>query len=566
MSRPATTQPPPQQPAQPAQPAQYKKYRSPSYYATTQWAADNMPEDRWFDYIEDNRDWKKRAKSKLENETYKQIKRHVGMPLEVKALNRKNQPVQRRLGYGPGGKELTRIVAGLGRGVRQINGTQTVEGAKEWIARNNKKYWEALDLDITGPNGIPDGIKETIVTDRKGNVRIVNGYALGPSSYAWRKSYYTEFPTKEQQMHVTFGEYKNRNKQISPELYGGEFAYENAMPYKTRRKISARNMFRQVFFTPTFKQFKDVIPEELNAMTKSQLSTRVFSFVWEMMFLNSAIMAARPNTNQDNILTLPSDEYEKWKKSTEVKDIIENWIKTTLQKEDKWDATMYYVNCAYLIATCLNNYWNIELPSTFTCFGLTRDQLLNRTAIRDYAAVKENVATILEQRKVVLEKQSKPYEEKIAKRIEDAQKRYNTNKTAIEYWKAMPMQDPDIRNAAREAGWKYYRQMATDNALLDTIKQMIEDRNSGMNPNSNTDDNYQESSSHTDVDDTQTFGGGEMEQELHDIVFNQIRREQQTLEDKDIEAIINAATPDQLQAIAARAAGKLSPPPEVPHD
>ena len=553
-------QPPPEQPAQP------RIYRNAYNYGTTQWAAENKPNDRWFDFVEHNRDWKKRAKSKLENETYKQIKRHVGMPLEIEAQNRKGQPVQRRLGYGPGGKELTRIVAGLGRGVRQINGTQTLRGAKEWIARNNKKYWEALDLDITGPNGIPDGIKETIVTDRKGNVRIVNGYALGPSSYAWRKSYYEEYPTKEKQMQVTFGEYKNRNKEISPYLHDGNFVYKYPMPYKARRKISARNMFRQVFFTPTFKQFKDVIPNELNAMTKSQLSTRVFSFVWEMMFLNGAICAARPNTNNDNILTLPQDEYDKWKKSNEVKEIIENWIKTALQKEDRWDATMYYVDCAYLIATCLNNYWNIELPSSFTCFGLTRDQLLNRAEIKSYTQVKENVTPILEQRTAILEEQAKSYTEKVNKRIEDARARYNTNNNAIKFWNTMPMQDPAIRKAAREAGWKYYHQLSSDDALLNTIRQMIEDRNNGMNPNADTDDNFQESSAHTDADDTQTFGGeGNMEHEFHDIVYNQLKREQPTLEHKQIEDIINAATPEQLQAIAARATGPMSPPPVVPH-
>ena len=107
-----------------------------------------------------------------------------------------DQEYQRKLDFGPGAQELTRIVAGLGRGVKKVNGTQTLDGAKAWIAKNKAdQYWEAYEEDITGPHGKPDGVKEIIVCDKKGNVRIVNGYTLCGSDYPWRKAYYTEYPT-----------------------------------------------------------------------------------------------------------------------------------------------------------------------------------------------------------------------------------------------------------------------------------------------------------------------------------------------------------------------------------
>ena len=94
----------------------------------------------------------------------------------------------RKLEFGPGAQELTRIVACLGRGVKKLNGTQTLLGAQRWIAKYKpEQNWEAFEDDITGPNGKPDGLKEIVICDAKDNVRVVNGYTLCGSDYQWRK-------------------------------------------------------------------------------------------------------------------------------------------------------------------------------------------------------------------------------------------------------------------------------------------------------------------------------------------------------------------------------------------
>ena len=71
--------------------------------------------------------------------------------------------------------ELVNIVAGLQKDVKRINACLTKQGADEYIAKNNKHGWYAWEGDITGPNAVPDGINEIIVTDSKGNIKIVNG-------------------------------------------------------------------------------------------------------------------------------------------------------------------------------------------------------------------------------------------------------------------------------------------------------------------------------------------------------------------------------------------------------
>ena len=78
----------------------------------------------------------------------------------------------------PGMSELVNIVAGLQKDVKRINACLTKQGADEYIVKNKKNGWYAWEGDITGPNGVPDGINEVIVTDTKGNIKIVNEYIL----------------------------------------------------------------------------------------------------------------------------------------------------------------------------------------------------------------------------------------------------------------------------------------------------------------------------------------------------------------------------------------------------
>ena len=83
-------------------------------------------------------------------------------------------PMKRKPHAQPGMSELVNIVADLQKDVERINACLTKQGAQDYIARNKKNSWCAWKGDITGPGGAPDGIPEVIVTDSKGNIKIVN--------------------------------------------------------------------------------------------------------------------------------------------------------------------------------------------------------------------------------------------------------------------------------------------------------------------------------------------------------------------------------------------------------
>ena len=63
--------------------------------------------------------------------------------------------------------ELVNIVAGLQKDIKRINACLTKEGARDYLAKNNKHGWNAWEGDITGPGGVPDGINEVVITDIK---------------------------------------------------------------------------------------------------------------------------------------------------------------------------------------------------------------------------------------------------------------------------------------------------------------------------------------------------------------------------------------------------------------
>ena len=89
-----------------------------------------------------------------------------------------NPPARRIPLAQPGTSELVNIVAGLQKDVKRINACLTKQGVEEYLAKNKKNGWYAWECDITGPKGVLDDIPEVIVTDRNGNIKIVNGCTL----------------------------------------------------------------------------------------------------------------------------------------------------------------------------------------------------------------------------------------------------------------------------------------------------------------------------------------------------------------------------------------------------
>ena len=73
--------------------------------------------------------------------------------------------------------------------IKQIAKTQSVRGAQEWIKKNKKAGWIAEEEDVD-----KDGISDVLVKDANGNLVIVNGYTLKPSTYPYRKLFYEAEP------------------------------------------------------------------------------------------------------------------------------------------------------------------------------------------------------------------------------------------------------------------------------------------------------------------------------------------------------------------------------------
>ena len=86
--------------------------------------------------------------------------------------------------------------------IKQIAKTQSVRGAQEWIDKNKKAGWIAEEEDVDN-----DGISDVLVKDANGNLVIVNGYTLKPSTYPYRKLFDEEEDPKVRADYKTYEDY-----------------------------------------------------------------------------------------------------------------------------------------------------------------------------------------------------------------------------------------------------------------------------------------------------------------------------------------------------------------------
>ena len=426
-------------------------------HASTYSAARDAPNDPWFATDVAN-PYKDDVRHK--NPYYAQIAYHSGMPLRGYTDPKDpNKTIERRLHYGDGAEELMRIVAGLQKGVRQVNGTQTWRGAQDWITRNRKEHWEAIEADFTGPQGRPDGIPEVVVTDAKGNVRIVNGYALGPSSYGWRRAYYGQYPDKTSQMKHGYGDFKERYKQFARGLDGkGNFAYRyvlNGKIAKIRGKISARNLYRQIFFTPTYKQFSAGIKKELSAMAKSQISSSIFKYVYTILFLYPAMIAKNGQLTEENIVNMDPKEFEKIKKSTSVRERINDDMKAILSR--KAEQIKLFILTAHLIAVCFKENYNITFTPTSTIYNIQMSDLLNYAAIAQFVQDANNLSATDQYVKAIETARDTAFKSRTDAHEAAATTRINKLNTSARLYKQYPPYYKDVAQGMLDAGWQYYR-------------------------------------------------------------------------------------------------------------
>ena len=209
--------------------------------------------------------------------------------------NRRGQPYSRRTRFQKGYGELTRILAGLQKEPKRINQCVTLPGAQNYITKYNKKNWQAVEKDITGPNGVPDGINEVIVTDSKGNIKIINGWTLAKSQFPARKAYYLTHPTRDSRRGSPFGEFKREMYQISPNLVDGEPVWQHdlgavAPEFANYRRMTPRMVYKQLIFKPIYDLVKDNLKaQHLSPMQLAQVFNRVYNYAYKFHIENQAL-------------------------------------------------------------------------------------------------------------------------------------------------------------------------------------------------------------------------------------------------------------------------------------
>jgi len=208
-----------------------------------------------------------------------------GRPL-AKGTNKKGQVYDRNLNFEKGYAELMSIVAELQKDVKRINQAITLEGAQEYASK--RKNWEAFEEDITGPDGKPDGIPEVIVTDAKGNVKIINGMTLAKSKYPIRKAYRTMYKTPEERKANPMGKFKNELYDISSEMDLDGYKYTNPTELigpgfeNIRQEIKTRDFFKKYVFKPIYEKTKEYLKSILQPMQMAQVANKGLSRIYKM--------------------------------------------------------------------------------------------------------------------------------------------------------------------------------------------------------------------------------------------------------------------------------------------
>ena len=171
-------------------------------------------------------------------------------------------PLHRQPHTQPGMSELVNIVAGLQKDVKRINACLTKLGAQDYIAKNKKNGWYAWEGDIIGPGGKPDGIPEVIVSDSKGNIKIVNGYTLTKSTYTQRKLYRSMYPTVEDRKANPYTQFRKQLRRLTPvegqPAYVMEGTDDYAELYRATHPTTPdpKQLFKQEIFDLLYNNFK----------------------------------------------------------------------------------------------------------------------------------------------------------------------------------------------------------------------------------------------------------------------------------------------------------------------
>ena len=257
-----------------------------------------------------------------------------------------DQEYSRNVSFQKGYHELLDIVAGLQKDVTRINQCLTLPGAQEYI--KNKDNWSAMEQDITGPNGKPDGIKEVLVFDSKGNLKVVNGYTLTQSTYPYRKYYRTKYPTAADRKHKPFGEFVDKIKEIGwdPNTQTYNYKYKINIPefQGLQPEPSARAIFKSEIFQPQYEMYKLKMKQKgLDPMLMARVYNKCLSEAYGYFITGQVIgwhFQYLFRVNKE-----PTEkQVRKFKATDEFKKLCLEWVTRILSSRLDWSTVSLQVN------------------------------------------------------------------------------------------------------------------------------------------------------------------------------------------------------------------------------
>ena len=262
--------------------------------------------------------------------------------------NTKNQRYNRTPQATGGYAELVNIVAGLQKDVKRINQCLTLPGARAYAAK--RKNWQASELDFTGPEGKPDGINEVIVTDANGNIRVINGYTLGKTTYPERKLYRTMYPTKEKRHENKYGDYLHDLYEIYDGLDpDGNLVYKNELPdgeqfnqfRNIRPRLTIKDAFKKFLFQPVYNFNKQALKDAgMSPIDLAKISTKGLSKCYKELV---QIPILQQLLNVENLSQIADKTIRKVLKSDEYKRTEFDAVSDLLH-EDNRQGTMDTIN------------------------------------------------------------------------------------------------------------------------------------------------------------------------------------------------------------------------------
>ena len=247
--------------------------------------------------------------------------------------------------------ELTKIILNLNQDVKQIKDAQSFEGAKKWVEKHGPDLYEVNDEDING-----DSIPDIIVRNKKTNQNvIVNGYTTDDSTYPYRYSYYTQYPTAEARKAarddgITYREhikamYNPQYDQWGMKLQRGAngeplYANQEGLKFEATMKNAGYNKIikpkdktpYQAFVAGVVKPIYDVIKrinQMQNLATNPQLLTKVAAIMWNQTILLPAMHYVYGAAIQQ----VDDKEWKKLRNKKQVKEAILSYVKYYLSNE-----------------------------------------------------------------------------------------------------------------------------------------------------------------------------------------------------------------------------------------